>query len=384
MTAKKKATSIEKTAVEKIAAEKTAVVLSDEEARRANAGALLAERKLDALLVSSLHNIRYLTGFTGSNAALLLQADGRATLFTDPRYTVQAGQQATCRVKIAKGPLTKAVLEEMARAKVRQVGVEADHLTFAQYEALAKGVPGRTELKAQAQLIERLRMVKDGGEIAKIRASVQCNSAALEAALGRFRAGMTEAALAAEIDHQSRKRGAEAPAFDTIVAAGARAALPHAHPGATKIGPGILLIDMGAFRDGYASDMTRTLHVGKATAKFRSVYKAVLEAEMAAIDAVRAGVTAASVDAAARKVLRGHGLEKQFIHSTGHGLGLEIHEPPRLGRRDKTRLEAGMAITVEPGVYVEGWGGIRIEDTILVTYAGCEVLTPTPKELREL
>lgn len=362
----------------------TTALTTDEETRRASAGALLAERKLDALLVSSLHNIRYLSGFTGSNAALLLYPDGRATLFTDPRYTVQAGQQANCRVKIAKGPLTEAVLQEIARTRTRQVGVEADHLSYAQFQALQKGAPARTELAGQSQFIERQRMVKDGGEIARIRAAVQCNSVALEAALERFRAGMTEAALAAEIDHQSRKRGAEAPAFDTIVAAGARAALPHAHPGATKIGPGILLIDMGAFRDGYASDMTRTLHVGRATAKFRAAYKAVLEAQLAAIDAVRPGVTAASVDAAARKVLRRHGLEKQFIHSTGHGLGLEIHEPPRLGRRDKTRLEAGMAITIEPGVYLEGWGGIRIEDTILVTYAGCEVLTPTSKELCEI
>ena len=146
----------------------------------------------------------------------------------------------------------------------------------------------------------------------------------------------------------------------------------------------MLLIDMGAFRQGYASDMTRIVYLGKADAKYKKAYGAVLEAQLAAIDAVRPGVSTNAVDRAARDVLKAHGLDKEFVHSTGHGLGLEIHEPPRIGRKDKTKLEAGMAITIEPGVYIEGWGGIRIEDTVLVTAAGCEILTPTGKELREL
>ncbi len=233
-------------------------------------------------------------------------------------------------------------------------------------------------------LIERLRLVKDAGEIDKIRASVLSNSAALEAALKRFKIGMRESELAAEIDYQNRKLGAEAPAFDTIVASGERAALPHAQPGASRISHGILLIDMGAFRDGYASDMTRMVHVGPATPKYKRAYRAVLEAQLAAVDAVRPGVTTNSVDRAARGTLKRHGLEREFVHSTGHGLGLEIHELPRIGRKDKTKLEAGMAITIEPGVYIEGWGGIRIEDTVLVTTGGCEILTPTTKELREI
>ncbi|HWF07729.1 MAG TPA: M24 family metallopeptidase, partial [Bryobacteraceae bacterium] len=233
-------------------------------------------------------------------------------------------------------------------------------------------------------LIENLRMIKDAAEIEKIRASVICNSRALEAALKRFRIGMKEAELAAEIDYQSRKLGAEAPSFDTIVAAGERAALPHAHPGPAPISPGILLIDMGAFLDGYASDMTRMGHVGTPTPKYKRVYRAVLEAQLAAIDAVKPGATTAAVDRAARNTLKRHNLEREFVHSTGHGLGLEIHELPRIGRKDKTVLEAGMAITIEPGVYIEGWGGIRIEDTVLVTSGGCEILTPTTKELREI
>jgi Xaa-Pro aminopeptidase len=355
-----------------------------EQDRRLLATGLLEEPKLDALLITNLHNVRYLTGFTGSNGAVLLLREGRAVLFTDPRYGSQSREQVNCRVRVAKGPLTQSVLREIRRIGLRRVGFEADNLTVAQLELLKKELPVRTELQAASGLIERLRMVKDAGEIARIRASVIANSQALEAALKRFRAGMKESEFAAEIDYQNRKLGAEAPSFDTIVAAGEHAALPHAQPGASLIGPGMLLIDMGAFRDGYASDMTRMAHIGTATAKYKQTYRAVLEAQLAAVDAVKPGVTASLVDRAARGMLGGHNLGREFIHSTGHGLGLEIHEPPRVGRKDKTKLEAGMVITIEPGVYIEGWGGIRIEDTVLVTANGCEILTPTPKELREI
>jgi Xaa-Pro aminopeptidase len=213
---------------------------------------------------------------------------------------------------------------------------------------------------------------------------VVANSGALEEALKRFKIGMRESDLAAEIDYRNRKLGAEGPSFDTIVAAGERSALPHARAGGTKIQPGILLIDMGAFREGYASDMTRMAHVGPPAPKYKRAYRAVLEAQLAAIDAVKPGVTTNTVDRAARSTLKRHNLAREFVHSTGHGLGLEIHEGPRIGRKDKTKLEAGMAITIEPGIYIEGWGGIRIEDTVLVTARGCEVLTPTTKELREI
>ncbi len=338
----------------------------------------------DALLVTRLHNIRYLTGFTGSNAMLLLLGGTRAVLYTDPRYTVQSKQQADCAIKIATGGLGKAALKDIRRRRIVKLGFEQDHLTYAQYESLKKELPLSAELVPLSGFIEKLRTVKDDAEIALIRASVDTNSKALANALKRLKPGISEADFAAEIDYQNRRLGAEAPAFDTIVAAGPRAALPHAHPGSTKIAPGMLLIDMGAFRDGYASDMTRMVHLGPATTKYKKAYKAVLEAQLAAIHAIRPGAKTSAVDKAARDVLKAHGLEKEFIHSTGHGLGLEIHEPPRIGRKDKTKLEAGMAITVEPGVYIEGWGGIRIEDTVLVTATGCEILTPTSKELREL
>jgi Xaa-Pro aminopeptidase len=338
----------------------------------------------DAFLVTKLHNIRYLTGFTGSNAMLLLWGGTDAILYTDPRYTVQSKQQVDCKIIIATGPMAKRVVKDVARRGVSRLGFEGDQFSYAQYEGLKKQLPSRTELKPFSGTIETLRMVKDAAEIALIRTSVNTNSRALENALKRLKTGITEAEFATEIDYQSRKLGAESPAFDTIVAAGERAALPHAHPGAAKITPGMLLIDMGAFQAGYASDMTRMVHLGKATPRYRKAYKAVLEAQLAAINAIRPGVKTAAVDKAAREVLKAHGLGKEFVHSTGHGLGLEIHEPPRIGKKDKSVLKAGMAITVEPGIYIEGWGGIRIEDTVLVTETGCEILTPTPKELREI
>jgi Xaa-Pro aminopeptidase len=196
---------------------------------------------------------------------------------------------------------------------------------------------------------------------------------------------MRECDLAAEIDYQMRRLGAAQTAFETIVATGARAALPHARPGNAVIEANrLLLIDMGATQDGYTSDMTRTVSVGSAPREWRRNYRAVLEAQLAAIDAVRPGVTAAKPDKAARQVLERHGLEKTFTHSTGHGLGLEIHEAPRLGRKEKTKLLAGMVVTIEPGIYLEGKGGIRIEDTVLVTANGCEILTPTSKDLAAL
>ncbi len=354
-----------------------------EEERRARASQKLEGSTAGVLVVTDLHNVRYLSGFTGSNAALLLFRERPAVLITDPRYTVQSRLQVNCRVRIAKGPLMKTVGEEIGRSRITFVGFERDHMTVAQRDALAKELPARASLEPTSGLIEGLRAVKDAGELEKIRASVECNSRALDAALKRFKPGIRESDLAAEIDYQSRKLGAEAPAFDTIVAAGARAALPHAQPGASRIAPGMLLIDMGAFREGYASDMTRMVHVGAAGTKYKRVYRAVLEAQLAAIDAVKAGVTTHSVDQAARRTLKRHGFAREFIHSTGHGLGLEIHELPRIGRNDKGILEAGMAITIEPGVYIEGWGGIRIEDTVLVTKTGCEILTPTPKDLIE-
>jgi Xaa-Pro aminopeptidase len=207
-------------------------------------------------------------------------------------------------------------------------------------------------------------------------------SSAFTNLLGQIRPGVTEMELAAELDHQMRKLGAEGSSFETIVASGERTAFPHAEPTDKPIQHReLLLIDVGARLNGYSSDMTRMVHVGRPTSKARQLYAAVLEAQQAALDSVRENVTASRVDRSARQVLDGYGLAPLFMHSTGHGLGLEIHEPPRLGKGDKTRLKAGMVVTIEPGVYLEGLGGVRIEDTIVVTPKGCEILTPTSKEL---
>lgn len=347
--------------------------------RRARVEALLAGERIDAFLITALPNVRYLSGFTGSNAALLI-AEDRALLFTDPRYQAQAPRESDCEVKIATGPLAKELGKWMPRLYVKALGFEANRIGFEAYEHLR--APKSVRLKPVYGAVERLRAVKSPAEIAAIKAAVELNSKALAQALRHFKHNATETDLAAEIEYRMRRLGADGPAFETIVASGERTALPHARPTNQRIrNDRLLLVDMGASLAGYASDMTRTHAVGKLSAKARRMYRAVLESQLAAIDAVKPGFSCARVDQAARDVLRGFGMDKLFIHSTGHGLGLEIHESPRLGRKERTKLEPGMAITVEPGVYEEGIGGVRIEDTVVVTEKGCEVLTPTPKEL---
>jgi Xaa-Pro aminopeptidase len=340
----------------------------------------LRDARVSGFLVTALPNIRYLTGFTGSNAGLLITKD-RALLFTDPRYQTQAAQECDCEVKIAKGPLIGDVRKWLMRLKLTSVAFEQNRISYRDYSELKEGIK-RVRFRALADSVEMLRMRKSPSEIATIRASVKLNSAALEHALRHFHTSMTEIDLAAEIEYRMRQLGADGPAFETIVAAGPRSALPHAHPTGHPIHRDqLLLVDMGAAVAGYASDMTRTYAVGKLDAKIRRMYRAVLESQLAAIDAIKPGISCGGIDRIARGVLQRSGLDKLFLHSTGHGLGLEIHERPRVGRKEHTKLEAGMVITVEPGVYVEGLGGIRIEDTVAVTPRGSDVLTPTGKEL---
>jgi Xaa-Pro aminopeptidase len=284
---------------------------------------------------------------------------------------------------VSKGPILPAVADIVARGRLRRLGFERTHLSYDGFDLLRANLPVNASLDPVSGWLEAHRMLKSEAEIELIRRSVATNSKAFELAARRVRPGMREQDLAAEIDHQMRLLGAEKPSFETIVAAGERSALPHAHPTAAVLKPRqLVLIDMGAFQDGYASDMTRMLFLGAPTARVKRLYRAVLEAQLAAIDAVRPGVTTSRVDRAARSVLKAYKLERAFVHSTGHGLGLEIHELPRIGKKDKTPLAAGMAITIEPGVYLDGVGGIRIEDTVVVTPSGCEILTPTPKDLR--
>jgi Xaa-Pro aminopeptidase len=355
---------------------------SEFEARRQTVAAGLSQRKLDALLVAFSPNLRYLSGFTGSNGNLLLTPE-RSILFTDPRYRIQSAQETTCEVRIVKGLLTVAVSAAIAKLSLRRVGYEPAIMTCDLFESIKAKLPMRASLEPVAGWIEELRMLKSPAEIDLIRRSVETNSLAFQQAVARVKAGVKESDLAAELEYRMRRLGAEKPSFETIVAGGARSAWPHAQPTASRLKSGdLVVVDMGAMQEGYASDMTRMLFLGSPDAKVKRTYKAVLEAQLAAVDAVRPGISTTRVDAAARNVLKGHGLDQFFVHSTGHGLGLEIHEPPRIGKRGKTKLQAGMAITIEPGVYIEGFGGIRIEDTVVVTAEGCEILTPTPKELR--
>ena len=355
--------------------------ISEFKIRRKKLLELLGEHKLDALIVSALPNIRYLSGFTGSNGLLLISGSA-PLLITDPRYEIQAASQSDCKVRIARGPLSKTLGVTFSRRRLRRIGFESSRVQYSVYEEFRETLPLGADLAPVSGLVEQVRAVKSEREIELIRHSVKTCSKAFARALRRVRPGITERDLAAEIDHQMRKLGAEKPAFDTIVASGARTALPHAEPTSKPLGDNeLLLIDMGAQCQGYASDMTRMVYLGRPTRKARQLHQAVLEAQLAAVDRVRAGVAASTVDRAARRLLRDRGLADYFVHSTGHSLGLEIHESPKIGKADKTRLEAGMVITVEPGVYMERFGGVRIEDTVLVRDNDCEILTPTTKEL---
>ncbi len=340
---------------------------------------ILSAKHWDAAVITSLPNVRYLTGFTGSNAIVLALPD-QLILFTDPRYTIQAGQEFPGRTRIVKGPLENALKKWLSRMGF--VAFENETIRYQSQIAVASLLPKRAKMEGMGPLIEELRMIKRPDEIANIRKAVTINSQAFDLAMKRFKPGVTERDLAAEIEYQMRRMGAEKPAFDTIVAFGQHSALPHARPRDVKIdGNGLLLIDMGAFWAGYASDMTRMAHLGRPPQRTKAHYRAVLEALEAAEASVKPGVAAKKVDAVARQVLQTHGMDKLFTHSTGHGLGLEIHEPPRVGRKMNTKLCAGMTITIEPGAYLQGEQGVRIEDTILVTENGVELLTPTSKDM---
>lgn len=361
-------------------------MLSDSEfrERRQRLAAQLPDLKVEALLVTHLPNVRYLTGFTGSNGMLLLR-QSEAVLFTDPRYTIQARQETSCRVSIARHPILKAAAKHIETKRIYVTGLEKDHISFWTWDYLREKLPPKHRVEAIADAAGELRMVKSDSEIARIRSAVNTNSEAFSRGLKRVKPGMKERDLAAEIDYQMRRLGGDGPSFETIVATGARAALPHARPSSAAIAANqLLLIDMGTTRDGYTSDMTRTVFVGNPQPGWTGKYRAVLDAQLAAIAEIRDGAKVSKVDSAARAVLKSHGLDKTFTHSTGHGLGLEIHEGPRIARKEKTVLKAGMIITVEPGIYLEGEGGIRIEDTVLVTANGSEILTPTTKDLTVL
>ncbi len=355
----------------------------------ARLSALRRSVRVDLLYVSALPNIRYLTGFSGSAGHLLVEPD-RATLFTDARYRVQASAQTDgIALEISEGDARFAFAAALRNRAPRILGFESNRLSYAAYSYLGQELP-RCKLVPVDSGVERLRARKSPAEIEAIRNSVLLNSRAFDQACAFMRPGWTEARLAAEIEFRMRRLGAEGASFPTIVAAGAQGALPHAEPGDRVVEPGRpVVVDQGATLCGYCSDMTRMVALGHPDEADGTLIQAVLEAHEAAVDAIRDGVECRTVDRAARLALKsrsvdGVRLDTLFTHSTGHGLGLEIHERPRIGPKVRQRLRSGMVVTVEPGVYLPGRVGVRIEDVVAVTESGCDVLTRTPRALRVL
>ena len=342
----------------------------------------LERLKLDALLVTHAVNVRYLCGFTGSNAALLA-SPRRTMLFTDGRYTEQANAEAQhVRVTISRGALLPEAVKVIQRHRIASTGIEAEHMSAAARVGFKRLLPKRARLRDTFAVVEHLRQIKEPAEITALRESVIAGARLFDTALEAIRPGVREIGVAAEMEYSARRAGAEGMSFDTIVAAGRRSALPHGRASSAPIpARGFVVLDWGVKLSGYCSDETRTVHVGTPDAETRGQYNAVRESQQAAVEAIRPGATAGDVDRAARNALQRTGFARYFTHSTGHGVGLEIHESPRVAQNQPDPLRPGMVITVEPGVYIPNRGGVRIEDMVVVTATGCEVLTPTSKQL---
>jgi Xaa-Pro aminopeptidase len=344
--------------------------------------ATVTGRGADAALITSLVNVRYLTGLASSNAALLLLAGGPPVLATDSRYALRAEQDCP-DLEVLTAQMVEPALAELAGQRgLRRVAFEAHEMTVERHEALAVADLG-LELLPLGRAVEGLRMVKDAAEIALLARACAITGAAFDSVVPQIRAGMTERELAILVERAMIEAGAEKLAFDTIVASGPNGAIPHHVPQERPFAAGDLItVDCGARYGGYHADMTRTVALGEPAAWQRDVYQLVAAAQQAGIDAARAGAAVADVDAAARDLITGAGHGEHFSHGLGHGVGLEIHEAPIMGRARPGRLEAGVPITVEPGIYLPGRGGVRIEDTLVVRSgagdeASRELLTTT-------
>jgi Xaa-Pro aminopeptidase len=340
---------------------------------------------IDALLVTRLVNVRYLTGFTGSAAMLLVRRDG-ATFVTDGRYQEQSAGQLRASGAVADiviGLSQAAQRDALAAAAtgVARLGLEAEGVTWAQQRAFTEWFPD-AELVPTEGLVDGLRMVKEPGEVDRIRAACAIADDALTELLPALREGPTERDFALRLEFAMRERGASGVSFDPIVAGGPNAALPHARPSDRPIGTGeLVVIDFGCVVDGYCSDMTRTVSVGEPSPEARRIWDTVLTAQRTGCEAVAVGTACAEVDRASRDVIADAGWADAFVHGTGHGVGLEIHESPRVASTATGTLESGHVVTVEPGVYLPGVGGVRIEDTLVVTPDGPVALTEFPKQL---
>jgi Xaa-Pro aminopeptidase len=340
----------------------------------------------EALLVTNFTNVTYLTGFTGDDSYLLLRDDGE-TVLSDARYTTQLGEEAPgvdLHIRSHGTAMVDAVAKVVKSAKIGRLGVEADSMTLALRDSIADKLP-KAEFVSTTGLVAELRQIKDRDEIARIRKAVR----QAEQAFGVLRATLslekTEKQVADDLEYQMRLFGSRNRGFQSIVAVGPRAALPHAVPGGLRVGESdFILIDWGADEGLYRSDLTRVLVTGKISAKFAKIYRAVAAAQRRAIAAIRPGARCCDVDRIARRAIAKAGYARYFTHGLGHGLGLEVHEAPRFAAKSKDVLKPGMVVTVEPGIYQVGWGGVRIEDDVLVTRDGHEVLTRAPKKLEEM
>jgi Xaa-Pro aminopeptidase len=347
----------------------------------------IKSQPIEALLVTDETNVRYLTGFTGDSSYLLLGSND-CILISDGRYTTQIAQECP-DLDVSIRPQTDTIIEAAAkvvkRAKLSKVGIEADHLSVSYLEKL-KAVVAGLEICPTSGAVEALRQIKDSDEIAEIRRAIYQAEKGFDVLRAQLQPEMTELQAAHGLEQAMRQFGATVASFPPIIAVGERAALPHARPTSGLISDAeFVLVDWGATAEsGYKSDLTRVLVTGKISPKLEKVYGVVLKAQRAAIRAVRPGARCCDVDAVARRVIESAGFGKQFSHGLGHGIGLNVHESPRMNAASDTELQPGMVVTIEPGIYLEGWGGVRIEDDCLVTRQGCEVLTSVPKELEQI
>lgn len=343
----------------------------------------MEHKNLAWMFVSNIFNVRYLSGFSGCTAGLVV-GPKEANLITDFRYEEQAAKEAYpgVRVVIDKRDVLAATCE-MLSAVEGKVGFEGQTLAYTAFEKLAGAV--RADLVPTQELVEGQRKIKDQNEIASMHKAAQVADAVFGEIRLEIKPGMSETDLAARIDFLLRRRSTDVPPFKTIVASGERASLPHAQPTDKKIAKGDLLtLDFGGSIDGYCSDLTRTVVVGKASSKQREVYQIVLDANLKALAGIKAGTRGNEADTLARQHIEAKGYGERFGHSLGHGVGLEVHEEPRLSQKNAEPLEPGMVATVEPGIYIPGWGGVRIEDLVVIEDQGCRLLSAAPKELIEI
>ena len=343
----------------------------------------LRKHQVPGILITNPTNVGYLTGFSGEDSYLLVAGD-EDLILSDERFTTQLEEECPDVELSIRGPGEKMIERlgtELARCKLGTLGFESNSVTVAQHRALDHATK-KCDLVACDGWVEELRVIKDRGEVAKTRLACDQARRAFDVVRAGLTPDQTELEVAAELEYQARRLGGKCLSFPPIVATGARAALPHASPTNQRIGAAdFTLIDWGVNEAQYVSDLTRILVTGKISPKLRKIYGVVLKAQMAAIDAIRPGISCEQVDQVARKIIAKAGYDKQFGHGLGHGTGLDVHEAPRLSRGQSEELKPGMIVTVEPGIYLPGWGGVRIEDDILVTKNGHEVLSSVPKEL---